>query len=156
MTTKVPLQSYTWKDGETDYMANYSTKDIAGRLGVSIRTVQRRVNKENWERNEQTQTPNNDTKGDNDDKDTSAGKQTNTPVSLTKLDEPSYERYLLSVANNNDPSINIAREIRSFLDQKGAIKQERKEAPEFEGINFKEIYDGAKAIINNNEREVSS
>ena len=72
------------------------------------------------------------------------------------MDEVSYEEYLLHVANNSDPSITIAREIRSWLDNKDAIKQEIKEKPEFTGMNFKEIYDGAKSIISNNEREVPS
>ena len=48
-------------------MANYTTKQISKRLGVSIRTVQRRVNKHNWERIEQTQQPNNATKDDKND-----------------------------------------------------------------------------------------
>lgn len=67
-------------------------------------------------------------------------------VSLSKLDEVGYEAYLLHVANNSDPSITIAREIRSYLDNKKAIRIATPKSDKSEeqlDMDFKAIMDGA-------------
>ena len=79
-------------------------------------------------------------------------KRRNPPVSLSKIDEVSYEAYLLSVANNSDPNINIAREIRSYLDQKKAIRIEKpKEDKTTEEVDadFQAIMNESKGYLSN-------
>ena len=73
---------------------------------------------------------------------------------MTKIDERLLEEILLSVVNQGDWDLKLAREIQSFLDKKGALKQAIIEKAEFDGLNFKEIYDVAKSVIDNSKGTV--
>lgn len=70
---------------------------------------------------------------------------------MTKIDEHLLEEILLSVVNQGDWDLKLAREIQSFLDKKGALKQTIIEKAEFDGLNFEEIYDVAKSIVDNSK-----
>jgi len=85
----------------------------------------------------------------------SAGKRTKSPTNLTKIDESLLEDILLSVVNNGEWDLKLAREIQSFLDKKGALKQEQSVKTEFDNIDFMETVKNADAYVTGPKEQIS-
>lgn len=78
---------------------------------------------------------------------------------MSKIDEVAYEAYLLALIDFDEPNINIAREIRSYLDQKKAIaiaKPKEDKTKEQSDNDFRMIMDGSKDYISGVKQQGSS